>query len=182
MVIAVLRHMTNALLHLRKLGIIHRDIKPENILLGQDGKLKLCDLGLAIMEGDEKNKKELVGTSGYVPPEVLVTKTGWNNKSDIWSLGAVMFELLTGRRPFEKEVMKWVRQKPEERKPYKNKAILIAPIWFARKRLENRKKNITIPTLEAFLKRQIPAKHPLKDLIFDKRNMLSDDPHARRLR
>ncbi|HIB85576.1 MAG TPA: serine/threonine-protein kinase, partial [Chromatiaceae bacterium] len=62
MVIAVLRHMTNALLHLRKLGIIHRDIKPENILLGQDGKLKLCDLGLAIMEGDEKNKKELVGT------------------------------------------------------------------------------------------------------------------------
>jgi serine/threonine protein kinase len=79
-------------------GIIHRDIKPEN-LLGQFGTIKLCDFGWAVYAPNE-NRKTMCGTPYYVPPEMLNKKV-YDKAIDIWSIGVLMYEFLTGKCPFE---------------------------------------------------------------------------------
>src|SRR5687768_13382281 len=86
-------------------GVIHRDIKPGNLMLDQRGRIKIADFGIALT--NEPNKKltstgEFVGTPGYLSPEVC-TGQRVDQRSDIFSLGIVMFELLTGRMPFTDE-------------------------------------------------------------------------------
>jgi calcium-dependent protein kinase len=87
-----------AINHCHSLDICHRDIKPENILLGDNGSLKLIDFGLS--EQVKKNKKmsTIVGTPYYIAPEVL--KGNYNDKCDVWSLGVIMYILLSGYLPF----------------------------------------------------------------------------------
>lgn len=82
-------------------GVLHRDVKPENILITQDGVAKLMDFGLAKLLGEPRVTKEgvIVGTVAYVAPETALGK-GADQRSDLYSFGAVLYEAVTGKPPF----------------------------------------------------------------------------------
>ncbi len=82
--------------------LIHRDIKPDNIMLTRNGRAKLADLGLARVAGeiDDSDSDEVMGTPQYISPEHL-TGAEMDVRSDIYSLGATLFHLITGRFAFE---------------------------------------------------------------------------------
>jgi len=83
-------------------GIVHRDIKPENIMIGKDGRVQIMDFGLAKLRGASRLTKEgsTVGTAGYMSPE-QVQGHEVDHRSDIFSLGVLLFEMLTGQPPFK---------------------------------------------------------------------------------
>ena len=80
-------------------GILHRDLKPSNILLSSEGEVKLSDFGLASASADGSGGQEIRGTLPYLAPEQVLGH-GADARSDLFSLGAVFFEMLTGRRAF----------------------------------------------------------------------------------
>ena len=89
-----------ALEFLHKNNMVYRDLKPENILLDDKGHVKLTDFGLSKILEDESDKAfTICGTPQYLAPEVLLKK-GYNKAVDWWSLGCVMYEMLSGRLPF----------------------------------------------------------------------------------
>jgi serine/threonine protein kinase len=79
--------------------IIHRDIKPENVLLHEDGKLKLADFGWSNYIDDNGVRSTYCGTPVYLAPE-MIKEIGHDEHLDIWCIGILMFELLTGTIPF----------------------------------------------------------------------------------
>ena len=83
--------------------IVHRDIKPENVLIIEKRELKVCiaDLGLACRTTDDKALKVKCGTPGYVDPEVLIKGGVFSTKSDIFSLGCLLYNLVTGASVFQ---------------------------------------------------------------------------------
>lgn len=83
-------------------GILHRDLKPENVLLSDDGRIKLADFGLARKVADQTQVGDLVGTVAYLSPE-LVTKGTVDARSDVYAAGVMLFELVTGKQPFQGE-------------------------------------------------------------------------------
>lgn len=89
-----------ALEHAHSKGIIHRDIKPQNIMLLKDGMIKVADFGIASLENTvEENNGETVGSVHYIAPEQARGEAP-DARSDIYSLGIVMYEMLTGRLPY----------------------------------------------------------------------------------
>jgi len=87
-------------------GVVHRDIKPGNLMINSRGAVKIADFGIALSNHDLSKKLtttgEFVGTPGYLSPEVCLGKPV-DQRSDIFSLGIVFFEMLTGRMPFTDE-------------------------------------------------------------------------------
>lgn len=96
--------LVNALKAAHVRGIIHRDIKPLNIFVLSDGTLKLADFGIAQVDGIEtlNTSKNVVGSVHYLAPEIILKKPV-SGASDIYSCGIVLFEMLTGKVPFDKE-------------------------------------------------------------------------------
>ena len=100
-VIEYTKEIASALNHMHERRIIHRDLKPANILIFSDGTFKLGDLGLGRAMSDETFKAfSRVGTPLYMAPEVI-NNNGYDFKSDNWSLGCVVYELVTLRSPFQ---------------------------------------------------------------------------------
>ncbi|XP_066303871.1 cGMP-dependent protein kinase 1-like isoform X1 [Branchiostoma lanceolatum] len=91
--------VVQAFTYLHGRGIIYRDLKPENLLLDQRGYVKLCDFGFAKKIGFGHKTWTFCGTPEYVAPEIILNK-GHDYSADVWSLGILMFELLTGTPPF----------------------------------------------------------------------------------
>ncbi len=95
--------IAEALEHAHEHGIVHRDLKPANLFLGQDGKLRLGDFGIA-RDSDATALTaagSTVGTHAYMAPEQITGKQPISNKTDLYALGCVLFEMLTGRTPFQ---------------------------------------------------------------------------------
>jgi serine/threonine protein kinase/tetratricopeptide (TPR) repeat protein len=85
-----------------KAGIVHRDIKPANIIMSKDNRCKILDFGLAAIQSDEKltSARSLLGTVEYMSPE-QVKGENVDHRSDIFSLGIVLYEMITGQSPFK---------------------------------------------------------------------------------
>jgi serine/threonine-protein kinase len=96
--------IAQALKHAHERGLIHRDIKPANIILTKDGNIKLADLGLARMTADEEaaaaEAGTLAGTPYYISPEQARGQADVDIRSDIYSLGASLYHMVTGRPPY----------------------------------------------------------------------------------
>ena len=89
-----------AINHCHSKNICHRDLKPENILIDQQNVVKVIDFGTAGLVDPNSGISGLRGTSYYVAPEVLDENKAYNQKCDIWSMGVILYVLLTGSAPF----------------------------------------------------------------------------------
>ena len=95
--------IAKALEHAHSRGIIHRDIKPHNVMILKDGSVKVADFGIArIVSAQNTLTKEALGSVHYISPE-QAKGARVDNRSDIYSLGVVMYEMLTGRPPYDGE-------------------------------------------------------------------------------
>jgi serine/threonine-protein kinase len=95
------KQMAKALSHAHERGIIHRDIKPQNIMLLKDGTIKIGDFGIAALENElHEENGQAIGSIHYIAPEQARGECP-DARSDIYSLGVVMYEMLTGKKPYE---------------------------------------------------------------------------------
>lgn len=121
-----------ALEHAHHEGIVHRDLKPANLMLNKDGKLKLTDFGIA----RDNTATALtaagrtVGTYAYMPPEQISGKSPISIKTDLYALGCVLFELLTGRPPFEADSdVNLLYKHLQEEPPRVMSLAMDCPVW-----------------------------------------------------
>ena len=91
--------IARALEHADEAGLVHRDVKPDNILVTKNGTAKLCDLGLAKDRPGEGSPS--LGTPNYISPEQARSGREVDIRADLYSLGATLYHMLTGRTPFE---------------------------------------------------------------------------------
>jgi serine/threonine protein kinase/tetratricopeptide (TPR) repeat protein len=98
----LMAQVADALHHAHKQGFVHRDIKPSNILIDREGSAWVADFGLAVAESAQRRLAgEVSGTPAYMTPEQTRGDVQYlDGRADIWSVGVILYELLTGRRPF----------------------------------------------------------------------------------
>ena len=101
--VSIIASVLIGLAHAHQHGIVHRDIKPANIFINQDGSVKIMDFGVArIQAGSMTGTGNIVGTADYMSPE-QVKGAKVDGRSDVFSVGCMLFELLAGKRPFHSD-------------------------------------------------------------------------------
>jgi len=113
--VKIIIQIAEALAHAHSRGFIHRDVKPKNIMLTKDGAAKLADMGLARQAGDAtialEEAGKAFGTPYYIAPEQVLGDPNIDARADIYSLGATLYEMLTGRPPYSAPTPQQVMQK-----------------------------------------------------------------------
>jgi len=100
----VVNSVGSALAYAHQQGVLHRDIKPSNILIGTDGMMYLADFGLARIanaEASTLSAESLVGTPHYISPEQATGKDALTEKTDVYSFGVMLYEIIVGQTPFD---------------------------------------------------------------------------------
>ncbi|MGF3055010.1 Stk1 family PASTA domain-containing Ser/Thr kinase [Microbacterium sp. YY-01] len=101
--VSIMDAVLSGLAAAHRAGIVHRDVKPENVLLAEDGRIKIGDFGLArATTANTATGQQLMGTIAYLAPE-LVTRGTADARSDIYALGIMLYEMLTGEQPYKGE-------------------------------------------------------------------------------
>jgi tRNA A-37 threonylcarbamoyl transferase component Bud32 len=126
------KQLCSALQHAHEQGIIHRDLKPSNIMVLADGTLKLTDFGIAKdmdLEGLTATNCT-VGTASYMSPEQCKGERCLTHKSDLYSLGVMFYELVTGRKPFQADnAMEMFMEHVNGKFERPSRLVLDIPIW-----------------------------------------------------
>jgi serine/threonine protein kinase len=170
---ALAARVADALAVAHALGVVHRDVKPSNIMIGRDGAVKLLDFGLARGVGIDvttlTRTGTIVGTPSYMSPEQFDTQ-GVDERSDIYSLGVVLFEMLTGKLPFtgQTPVAVAIKHKIEPARPPRALRSDL-PAWIDR---------VVVRCLEKDPARRFPT---ARELGAELRRSRGTGPHARRL-
>ena len=110
---ALTKQMGAAIAYLHSQGVVHRDLKPENLLLTRDAganadnttaddTVKICDFGLSVALGRNGTLSEKQGTWAYWAPEMFAPVGTYGKQVDMWSLGVILYIILSGRHPFER--------------------------------------------------------------------------------
>ncbi len=123
--------MLDSLEYAHGMGVLHRDIKPDNVMITPNGTVKIMDFGIAHVLGSTRHTREkvIMGTLEYISPERITGKDP-ERGSDIYSLGAVLFEALTGRLPFEAQSeFELLRQHLETPPPPVRSLVPDCPEW-----------------------------------------------------
>jgi len=102
--LAIAAELLEALEYTHAHGVVHRDLKPENIMLGGDGHIKIIDFGIASLAGSRRltfgKLSQVMGSPDYISPEQVKNRRG-DGRSDIYAAGAILYEMLTGKTPFQ---------------------------------------------------------------------------------
>lgn len=131
-VAAVFRPLLGGLAVAHRAGLVHRDLKPENVLISDDGEVKLADFGLvrAVAEAGITSTSVILGTAAYLSPEQVRTGSA-GPRSDVYSAGILMYELLTGKTPFTGDTaLTLAYQRIDHDVPAPSEAIDGVPIQF----------------------------------------------------
>ncbi len=156
---AVLRDVALAVHHAHEQGILHRDLKPENVLIGPDHKPFVMDFGLAKLMGENTGLSLTgdgfaVGTPAYMSPEQARGLKTVDARTDVYSLGVILYEILTGRKPFEGETAIEILMKAQkDRVQPPSSARILAPDPALDKAIEN----IALKALEKNPKDRYPS-------------------------
>ena len=121
-----------ALQHAHEQGIVHRDLKPSNLMVLSNGTLKLTDFGIAkdLDETQLTSANCTVGTASYMSPEQCRGERNLTHKSDLYSLGVVLYELVTGRKPFQADnAMEMFLQHVQGTFERPSRRVLDVPVW-----------------------------------------------------
>jgi eukaryotic-like serine/threonine-protein kinase len=102
--IGIIKDILDALNYAHRHGIVHRDVKPSNVMVDHNGKVWLLDFGIAIAMGEQRRTRtgQVVGTLSYMSPEQISKPRTIDHRSDVYSVGCMFYEMLTGRPPFIK--------------------------------------------------------------------------------
>ena len=131
----IIYQLAKGLKYLHKYGIIHRDLKPDNIMLTEasdKGNVKIMDFGLSKILGKKEKSTDGFGTLTFVSPEVLIRKP-YNKEVDIWSLGVILYLMLSGDLPFDD---------PDDNEQNIAKAIVYQEVKFPSEKFGNRSKAV----------------------------------------
>jgi serine/threonine protein kinase len=104
---AWIAEIATALAVAHRKGVIHGDVKPANVLINEEGRVKLTDFGMARLASKDSKDTPLLGTPAYWCPEQILGKPQ-DARSDIFSLGVILYEMLTGTRPFDSDSLQGI--------------------------------------------------------------------------
>src|SRR5215475_7434210 len=102
--VRIVKDVLDALNYAHRHGIVHRDVKPSNVMVDHSGKVWLLDFGIALAMGEQRRTRtgQVVGTLSYMSPEQISKPRTIDHRSDVYSVGCMFYEMLTGRPPFVK--------------------------------------------------------------------------------